>query len=364
MSELRIKYRKKGRMTKALGEKYKFVKEQLTELGAEGNYAFSDAGELEDILTSVRGKMAKGGQIPSTNNDRKPEQQIETQQTMAEDTTENISEAEVIETATPETPPTPPPSDGLPPNFNFDYNGMNTQVTGRSYNKIEANEFTGQDIPEPEIANSMDAILSQARGENEESDQSGQGDTQEEPKIDFGNMGMDANMSDKEKEHAAEQLADMCIHGYGMLHELGKHYAKYSDKKLSKLKEEDVDIQEEFSYFGESISFVEYAEIHNTQVDKVLVVSDKFKEEVKPPLTRILKKSGKGLSDGAKLAILVATDAVPKAAQIAQLAQTNKMVLEVLREIRDDKRKSNTSESKTDNSSAAQSPSSIEKNVH
>ncbi len=118
----------------------------------------------------------------------------------------------------------------------------------------------------------------------------------------------------KDKHTAAEKAADMCISGYEFLHDIGNKQLLFSDKKLKKMQQNgDIDLSIPIAYEkGEVITIGEFIQEYNEQAKDVLVVSQEFKEEVRPVLVRVLEKKGIGATDEQQLGFIVLKDLTVK----------------------------------------------------
>lgn len=117
-------------------------------------------------------------------------------------------------------------------------------------------------------------------------------------------------LSKKETKAAAEHAADMAINVYEWIHQLGNSALQVSDRKLTKLQAEgQLNLNVMIQYdMGKTVTAGEFISEYNQQVSNMLVVSDEFKEEVKPLLVEIFTKRGIGLTVEQRLGFIVAKD--------------------------------------------------------
>lgn len=129
-----------------------------------------------------------------------------------------------------------------------------------------------------------------------------------------------------EQNRSAEQLAEAILNGYDLLHRGARWYVQISEDKL-----QDMYIQGEISpEFGiplnetgsRMITFHEYVQSFNAQTGDALTVSEEFKAEVKPVLTRVLQKYGMGLTDEQTLIVLFGQDLLIKASLVVSFKKS------------------------------------------
>lgn len=136
-------------------------------------------------------------------------------------------------------------------------------------------------------------------------------------------------LSQKEKNEASETLSDVILDGYGILHALANRGLMVSEKKLIKLQQKgEIDLNAQIQYdYGQTMSAGEFFQEYNKQAETALTLSNEFREEVKPVLSKVLAKKGLGLTDEQKLIFLFAKDAGQKAIiAISMRSQLNQMI--------------------------------------
>lgn len=136
-------------------------------------------------------------------------------------------------------------------------------------------------------------------------------------------------LSQKEKNDASETLSDVLLDGYGILHALANRGLMVSEKKLMKLQQNgEIDLNAQIQYdYGQTMSAGEFFQEYNKQAETALTLSNEFREEVKPVLSKVLAKKGLGLTDEQKLIFLFAKDAGQKAIiAISMRSQLNQMI--------------------------------------
>jgi hypothetical protein len=141
-------------------------------------------------------------------------------------------------------------------------------------------------------------------------------------------------LSKKETKAAAEHAADMAINVYEWLHQLGNSALQVSDRKLAKLQSEgELNLNVMIQYdMGKSMRAGDFIQEYNQQVSGMLVVSDEFKEEVRPLLIEIFTKRGIGMTVEQRLAFAVAKDLGTKAFMFFQQKAVMNQMLNHMKE--------------------------------
>jgi hypothetical protein len=151
-------------------------------------------------------------------------------------------------------------------------------------------------------------------------------------------------MSTSEKKKQAESMANMAIDVYSYLNKVVGDLCKINEAKAKEAHiNGDINLYAtiRFDDGSRSIKTIEQIIVeYNSGTSDVLTVSEEFKENVRPLLTRILQKKGIGLTDEELLAYYVVMDLVQKAPVVFQLAKQKKNMYDKLVEI--SKRPSNT----------------------
>lgn len=141
-------------------------------------------------------------------------------------------------------------------------------------------------------------------------------------------------LSKKETRAAAEHAADMAINVYEWLHQLGNKALQVSERKLAKMQADgELNLHVMIEYdMGKVMPAGEFINEYNMQVSNMLVVSDEFKEEVRPLLIEVFTKRGIGLTVEQRLAFVVAKDVGTK---LFMFAQQKSIVNQMLSHMRD-----------------------------
>lgn len=137
----------------------------------------------------------------------------------------------------------------------------------------------------------------------------------------------------KEKTMGAEMMAEMTLDIY----EKGCFYMgkipEISESKIDKLiAEGEIDPNIQLQTEAGSMPIKEFAVEFNESIKEAFVVTDEFKEKVKPPLIRVFKKRGIGMTDEQLLAYYFVTDLGAKGAQAFMLKKTTNSIIDSLRE--------------------------------
>ncbi len=142
-----------------------------------------------------------------------------------------------------------------------------------------------------------------------------------------------SELDGKEKTMGAKMMAEMAIDlyekGCGLLGKL----PEISEGKLDRLiSEGEIDPSIEIPTESGSLGVKEFASEYNDSIKDAFSVSDEFKEKVKPPLERVFKKRGIGMTDEQLLAYYFITDFGAKGVQAIMLRKTANGILDSLRE--------------------------------
>jgi hypothetical protein len=137
----------------------------------------------------------------------------------------------------------------------------------------------------------------------------------------------------KEKTMGAEMMAEMTLDIY----EKGCFYMgkipEISEQKLDKLiAEGEIDPSIQLQTEAGSMPIKDFAVEFNDSIKDAFAVTDEFKEKVKPPLIRVFKKRGIGMTDEQLLAYYFISDLGAKGAQAFMLRKTANSILDSLRE--------------------------------
>ena len=124
------------------------------------------------------------------------------------------------------------------------------------------------------------------------------------------------NLSDKDKKRGAKQLVDMAFHAYRRLLSFGVGYFTIDDKELQKLSDKKkidlriLNVQLPISSPDENgnvktQSVLSFIQNYNEGIDEALQADEEMLEEIRPILEEKFEEQGWGISDNAKMAMLL-----------------------------------------------------------
>ena len=142
-----------------------------------------------------------------------------------------------------------------------------------------------------------------------------------------------SELDGKEKTMGAEMMAEMTLDlyekGCGFLGKL----PEISERKLDGLiAEGEIDPNIQIPTESGNLFVKDFAQEYNSSIKDAFEVSDEFKEKVKPPLVRVFKKRGIGMTDEQLLGYYFITDLGAKTAQAIMLRKTANSILDSLKE--------------------------------
>lgn len=142
-----------------------------------------------------------------------------------------------------------------------------------------------------------------------------------------------SELDGKEKTMGAKMMAEMALDlyekGCGLLGKL----PEISEGKLDRLiAEGEIDPNLQIPTEDGNLRVKEFTSEYNDSIKDAFSVSDEFKEKVKPPLERVFKKRGIGMTDEQLLMYYFATDFGAKGVQAFMLRKTANSILDSLRE--------------------------------
>jgi hypothetical protein len=142
-----------------------------------------------------------------------------------------------------------------------------------------------------------------------------------------------SELDGKEKTMGAEMMAEMTLDiyekGCGFLGKL----PEISESKLDKLiAEGEIDGDIELPTESGNLGVKDFAVEYNSSIKEAFEVTDDFKDKVRPPLIRVFKKRGIGMTDEQLLAYYFVTDLGTKTAQAFMLRKTANNILDSLKE--------------------------------
>jgi len=142
-----------------------------------------------------------------------------------------------------------------------------------------------------------------------------------------------SELDGKEKTMGAEMMADMTLDIYDKACFYMGKIPEISESKLDKLiAEGEIDPSIQLQTEAGAMPIKDFAVEFNDSIKDAFQVTDEFKEKVKPPLIRVFKKRGIGMTDEQLLAYYFVTDLGAKGAQAFMLRKTANGILDSLKE--------------------------------
>ena len=206
------------------------------------------------------------------------------------------------------------------------YSPLGESVTEKEYRtpKVENSASIG-DIDEPYFERPTLDDLVQSNAED-----SGESDNPfAQPEIN--------EMSSVAQEESAKGLVEMSLNLYSLGCKGMGGLAKIPEKRLNKLIEEgaiDVGLRVPIDRYN-TASVPEIVDNFNSEVGDAFVVSEEFKEEVRPIMTRVFVKNGWGMTDEQQLMMLFGMDIVQKGSVVLQMRKAAQFQLDTFMEMTD-----------------------------
>jgi len=151
------------------------------------------------------------------------------------------------------------------------------------------------------------------------------------------------DMPNQEKEEAAKQAAEVVLVLYGTICSLMPKAITISDRKLKNLEKKgeiNTSIPLQRSPTDPTrVTLKELVQQHNATTSQGYEVTNEFKDTVREPLTRVLKKNGVGMTDEQFLMFAFGQDLVQKGFHLAAGARERKDLLDLMREINENYKK-------------------------
>ncbi len=141
-------------------------------------------------------------------------------------------------------------------------------------------------------------------------------------------------LSEAEKNQRTKSMVEALIRGYEDINKLAGWIVKPNEKKIiGKIQAGELDGETRIRIGFDDPTGHNIGEIiqdANARIDETMVVTDKFKRNITPPLERIVKKNNWGISDEALVGELLIRDVAMKGAMLFQLNQSMKQVIAAL----------------------------------
>jgi hypothetical protein len=142
-----------------------------------------------------------------------------------------------------------------------------------------------------------------------------------------------SELDGKEKTMGAEMMAEMTLDLYTKGCEYMGKIPQISESKLDRLiAEGEIDGNIEIPTEAGNVGVKDFAQEFNNSIKGAFEVDDEFREKVTPPLVRVFKKRGVGMTDEQLLLYYFGTDLFTKSAQAFMLKKTANSVVDSLKE--------------------------------
>lgn len=142
-----------------------------------------------------------------------------------------------------------------------------------------------------------------------------------------------SELDGKEKTMGAEMMAEMTLDLYTKGCEYLGKVPQISESKLDRLiAEGEIDPSIEIPTEAGNIGVKDFAQEFNNSIKGAFEVDDEFREKVTPPLVRVFKKRGVGMTDEQLLLYYFGTDIFTRGAQAFMLKKTANGILDSLKE--------------------------------
>ena len=142
-----------------------------------------------------------------------------------------------------------------------------------------------------------------------------------------------SELDNKEKGLGAEMMADMTLDIYAKgCSWIGKIPTIKESKIDQMIVEGDIDSDMTLPTAQGNLPIKEFAKEYNESIKEAFEVSDEFREKVRPPLVRVFKKRGIGMTDEQLLAYYFITDLGTKGAQAFMLKKQVNSIYDALKE--------------------------------
>lgn len=134
----------------------------------------------------------------------------------------------------------------------------------------------------------------------------------------------------EEIHNEAEQAVDLMLKGYSKAHDFGRYLTKKDGHQLAtEHAKGKINLDLTFPLPGGPVSIKEIVKEYNESIDEAIIVTEEFKENVKPKLVRIAIKRGWGLSDELSVLAYLIEDVATKVGLLVGLSKSMKMILDM-----------------------------------
>ena len=142
-----------------------------------------------------------------------------------------------------------------------------------------------------------------------------------------------SELDGKEKTMGAEMMAEMTLDLYTKGCEYMGKIPQISESKLDRLiAEGEIDGNIQIPTEAGNLGVKDFAQEFNSSIKGAFEVDDEFREKVTPPLVRVFKKRGVGMTDEQLLLYYFGTDIFTRGAQALMLKKTANNIVDSLKE--------------------------------
>lgn len=140
-----------------------------------------------------------------------------------------------------------------------------------------------------------------------------------------------APVTPEELQSQAKQTVDLMLRGYEKMHQLGRWVGKIDQNDLTQMHAQGkINLEQNLPLGKKSITVGGFFAEYNQGIDENITVSEQFKTDIRPPLTRLCLKHNILLDDLWYVGSLVTEDIVTKASMLIGLRKSANMVLEAV----------------------------------
>ena len=203
---------------------------------------------------------------------------------------------------------------------------------------VTKREYTIPNIDPSELAGELHEPIFSAPSYDENEDDQKDKEEAQQPKAQKEPLQFNESFSqlpNKEKKMGAEKMADIVLDGYERLGKGMGALAKISEAKMDREYADGTinpNMAVPIDEMGNTCTVREYVEEFNNEVGDAFETSEKFKEDVRPPLVRVFQKRGVGMTDEQQLLYYFGTDIASKGITAVGLKKSSNAILEQLRQ--------------------------------
>jgi len=216
-----------------------------------------------------------------------------------------------------------------------DFNPLNDRVNEKPYSRLNVKtsaDSLNRPIQEPFFT--PPPMNENVTGEKSTSSGSGGSKSGPNPADSFNPQMNDIPAGEKAK--ASEHVAAMIMQGYEFVNQLANKGLMFSEKRLMKLQQSgEIDLANTaipYDMEGNLMPASEYIQTYNEQQQDAFKVSDEFKAEVTPVLTRVLQKRGVGMTDEQFLMFMFGKDIAIKGVQFVAIRSQMNQIIALMKE--------------------------------